>query len=276
MEVKDDVQYTGNQGNLLSKTGRDKAVVGRFEGEYKHIISLGYFCSTALEIERFGYRDGSYPFDWVLSHDFTKVLELIKTGFADLFDTAFFCQRKAMPSAYENVKYDIVFIHDFLAHKSFDGQIPHVKEKYQRRIERFYKSISEPTIFIRYIRSAEEYSFIWDNYDMILSLLKQFNSSNDILYIANESIRNTRKGEIPQVFFVAEDEHDSVARKFADKIPDLIRVIDKNFYSAEKREQNLSFYRKKHRFDCITKMTKKMKNRITKYFVKPYQHIKQI
>ena len=35
--------------------------------EYKHFISLGYFCSVAMELERFGLRSESGPFDWVIS-----------------------------------------------------------------------------------------------------------------------------------------------------------------------------------------------------------------
>lgn len=38
-----------------------------FETNYKHVISLGFFCSVALELERKGLRDASYPFDWLIS-----------------------------------------------------------------------------------------------------------------------------------------------------------------------------------------------------------------
>lgn len=32
--------------------------------EYENVISLGYFCSVASEIERLGLRRHSGPFDW--------------------------------------------------------------------------------------------------------------------------------------------------------------------------------------------------------------------
>ena len=35
--------------------------------KYKHFISLGYFCSVALELERIGLRNCSSPFDWCIT-----------------------------------------------------------------------------------------------------------------------------------------------------------------------------------------------------------------
>ena len=43
-------------------------------------ISLGYFCSVASELERYGLRGESYPFDWVIS-DFGGVVEAIQNNF---------------------------------------------------------------------------------------------------------------------------------------------------------------------------------------------------
>lgn len=75
-------------------------------GGYKHVISLGSFCSPALEIERLGLRDGSYPFDWVLSRSMNNVVELISNGFSDLFNVDYFYQWKSQCSTYENIKCD--------------------------------------------------------------------------------------------------------------------------------------------------------------------------
>ena len=40
---------------------------------YERVISLGWFCGPALEMKRIGLRDGSYPFDWMLTHDFQRL-----------------------------------------------------------------------------------------------------------------------------------------------------------------------------------------------------------
>lgn len=55
----------------------DAKLIEKEIGGYKHVISLGSFCSPALKIERLGLRDGSYPFDWVLSRSMNNVVELI-------------------------------------------------------------------------------------------------------------------------------------------------------------------------------------------------------
>lgn len=53
---------------------------------YKHVISLGYFCSVALELERIGLRNTAYPFDWCIS-DFSGVIEAIENGFSEWLDS---------------------------------------------------------------------------------------------------------------------------------------------------------------------------------------------
>ena len=52
---------------------------------YSHFISLGYFCSVAMELERTGLRASSSPFDWLIS-DFTGVTDVINNHFKDFLD----------------------------------------------------------------------------------------------------------------------------------------------------------------------------------------------
>ena len=54
--------------------------------EYENVISLGYFCSVASEIERMGLRTHSGPFDWQACVDFKKRIELIDTWFKEFFE----------------------------------------------------------------------------------------------------------------------------------------------------------------------------------------------
>lgn len=49
--------------------------------EFKHFISLGFFCSVASELEKYGFRTTSGPFDWQACDSFSERIELIKTGF---------------------------------------------------------------------------------------------------------------------------------------------------------------------------------------------------
>ncbi len=77
-------------------------------------ISLGYFCSVASELERYGLRGESYPFDWVIS-DFGGVVEAIQNNFSNFLDYDFLAQSSLNHSVYENTKYNIRFesVHNF-------------------------------------------------------------------------------------------------------------------------------------------------------------------
>lgn len=50
---------------------------------FKHYISLGYFCSVALELEKCGLRSQSSPFDWNITWSFKGVIEAINNRFED-------------------------------------------------------------------------------------------------------------------------------------------------------------------------------------------------
>ena len=46
-----------------------------------NIVSLGCFCSAAMELERIGLRNCSLPFDWVISGNLNLMLDLIENNF---------------------------------------------------------------------------------------------------------------------------------------------------------------------------------------------------
>ena len=124
---------------------------------YKHYISLGYFCSVALELERFGLRDASYPFDWIIS-DIKSVFECIENNFESILDINLLSQSQNEHKNYKNIKYGFYFFHDFDKYIPLSSQLDVVKKKYNRRIERFYNAIKEPTLFIRYISDEKKTS----------------------------------------------------------------------------------------------------------------------
>lgn len=45
---------------------------------FSRIILSSWFCSTVAEIKRIGLRDASYLLDWLLTHDSSKVIEMIQ------------------------------------------------------------------------------------------------------------------------------------------------------------------------------------------------------
>lgn len=49
---------------------------------FKAFISLGAACMTAASMEKYGLRDGSYPFDWVVSQLY-GVFHFLENDFED-------------------------------------------------------------------------------------------------------------------------------------------------------------------------------------------------
>lgn len=154
--------------------------------QYKNYISLGYFCSVALELERMGLRSTSSPFDWIISN-YEGVINAIQNHFEDFLSYENLLQSESVHKRYFDEKYRMWFFHDFDQYHSLKSQLPSVKAKYLRRIYRFYEDIKEPTLFVRYIsdETEEELEYIKKNHTKIKDLLKSFNQENDVLYIAN-------------------------------------------------------------------------------------------
>lgn len=239
-------------------------------------ISLGYFCSVAIELERFGIREESSPFDWLIS-GFKGVISAIEKNFEDFLTYDYLSQDKKYPNIYRNTKYDFDFYHDFNPYSELRQQLPDVQAKYSRRIQRFYESIRRPTLFIRYISDEskiegkpKELIWIEDNYDYIITLLKSFNSDNDILFIANEGVTSDKI----KIYNVKKDKNDTVARQPFSKNTFLFEKF--NSIDFPNKERNIKRYKKK--YGTIGKMRKRLNALIImvkKRFIKEYTHEKQ-
>lgn len=209
--------------------------------KYENVISLGFFCSTALELERIGLRQKSNPFDWVLSYNINNIIELINNNFKDLFNKDYFRQYKENSAYYMNDKYNIHFYHDFDKYRTLEEQLHYVEEKYKRRIERFYKDIKSKTLFIRYIYNQKECKYIENNFEHIVSILRKYNQENDIIFIANQDV----KSNIIKIFNVEIDDGDTVARRFLEKNIELKNYLMSDIYDIKKRKNNIKIYKKK-------------------------------
>lgn len=232
--------------------------------QYDNIISLGFFCSTALELERIGLRGNSGPFDWVLSFDISKVIELINNDFKDLLNIRYLKQYKSNPSYYMNYKYDIHFYHDFDEYKKLDDQLEDVSNKYKRRIEKFYENIKSKTLFIRYISSQQECTYIEENLQQIIGALRQYNEKNEIIFISNGDIKSNEL----KIFYVDPDEGDTVARRFIEKNNELEQYLMSNIYNSQKRKKNIKVYKNKEKKNKILKIPNKVINLIRKNICK--------
>lgn len=237
-----------------------------------HYISLGYFCSVAMELEKMGLRSESSPFDWLIS-DFNGVLCSIESRFEDFLNPAFLSQNKINRSHYKNTKLNLQFFHDFNPYTPLQEQLPAVQDKYNRRIRRFYDTIAEPTLFIRYIsdipgscNGSDEIQWIEENYAFIISLLKSFNEQNDILFIANDGVSS----QTVKIYNVPKDDGDVVARNPFEKNPSLEAI----FRTAElpERQSNIERYLLKQKQKKKANFAKKISALLKKLFRKEYIH----
>lgn len=232
--------------------------------KYDNIISLGFFCSTALELERIGLRSNSNPFDWILSYDISKVIYLINNKFEDFLNIKYLKQYRSNPNFYVNTKYDIHFYHDFDKYKTLEEQIEDIDNKYRRRINKFYEVIKSKTLFVRYISSKEECIYIEENLHKILKVLRSFNQENDIIFVANEDIKSDKL----EIFNVEVDNEDTVARKFIEKNIKLEKYLTSNIYDYKKRVENLNVYSRKQKRKKLLKIPNKCINLIKKNILK--------
>ena len=195
---------------------------------FERVVSLGWFCSIALETKRIGLRDGSYPFDWLLTHNFAKVLEILNGEQDDdmVLENQHMLQYKDSASKWYNKKYQISIFHDFDKYKKLESQLDAVNEKY-RRVHRLHECKGE-TLYIRYIKNRGEAEYIAGHESYIDSLIKKNNDQNKILYIAHPEWSEVLKNSKEKIFYVEKDYNDYVAREFLKKIPELKTYLLEN------------------------------------------------
>lgn len=193
--------------------------------KYNHIISLGSFCSVAMELEKRGLRPASYPFDWLIADELETILQLIENNFKDFLDYPSMYQENN-PNVYFNDKINAHFYHDFNAFEPLESQILVQQKKYDRRIKRFYDDIRQPTLFIRYCKTPEDEAYIKNNKSRILSFLKSFNPDNQIIYVMSSKEGNSMNFDESgtAICLIRQPENDFV-RNWIDAVPGLRRHL---------------------------------------------------
>ncbi len=170
--------------------------------KFKNIISLGFNCHVAKDLERLGYRNASYPFDWLIS-DFCDVVKSVENNFSQWLLLENIVQDEEHKNVYHDRGTEFDFYHDFFPDKEISQQYAAVKEKYCRRIARFQKDCCEPTVFIRFVRNEKDFKYITENSEKILSVLKSFNAENECIYLLLNENLQTYADE--KVFFLCTD-----------------------------------------------------------------------
>jgi len=188
---------------------------------YQHVISLGHFCGVASELERFGLRDASYPFDWIIC-ELQPALELMESGLGELLERGVLSRQQDHPHIVQHPS-GVSFYHDFRPECSIDEQLAEVGAKYARRMARLQASVQERTLFVRYVIDSAEFEYLEKNMPAVLSVLRRGHPRNDLLLIGNATLPATC-GDIT-MHRVEADEGDMVAREFLRKNKKLGRTL---------------------------------------------------
>lgn len=168
--------------------------------EYDIIYSLGASCACAGYMKQHNLRSFSGPFDWLTNAPFEVNTDLILNDFKDFCNFEDFVPYDRNDGiiydcdSYSNKKTNLLFFHDFKKEVPFSEIFPSVKEKYERRIARFYERI----------KNSSKVLLIWYNYfgktdeadvtDKCNAIVQKFGKNIDFLIIEHDETKP--KGEI--------------------------------------------------------------------------------
>lgn len=231
--------------------------------EYENVISLGYFCSVAKDLERIGLRNFSSPFDWTIS-DFKGVLQLIDNDFEGFFEYENLEQSSTLHQVYRDSKYNIEFFHDFDPKRDLKKQYKKVRKKYERRIRRFYNKIQNTTLFIRYIESQDELEYIENNIEFVYNTIKKSNSNNELIFIGNKELMS----EKIKIYKVEKDINDAVARKPLEKNVELWKFLNEMPYKYRDVNMQKFLNKTKKNKNIMRKVIGKVKGIRKEYLIK--------
>ena len=110
----------------------------------KIFISLGMNCGPAIQFEKKKITEAFFPFDWAISQ-FSSIYKALESDFKDFLKLEnLIVRQRALPLVNHSVLdkgYKISFIHDFKNDKTPLYDYKQVRDKYYRRIDRFYRAL---------------------------------------------------------------------------------------------------------------------------------------
>lgn len=123
-------------------------------------VGLGSYCESADILRSCGVRKAAFPFDWILSTDGKKLIEIMDDDFSHFLEEAYLVPAKSSNTVLLQTFYHMEFHHEGLWHGDPDVLVQNREKlikKYQRRVERFrqLKDYQGKVVFVRF---ANKYS----------------------------------------------------------------------------------------------------------------------
>ena len=114
---------------------------------YDFIFSLGANCAVSQALRDAGLQFASFPFDWIGSPGLMSEVEMVESGFANWFERGDLKlwdvrhEEGAVQRVYKNMRTNFGFPHEFTNAFTFEAGYEKTREKYDRRISRFLKTL---------------------------------------------------------------------------------------------------------------------------------------
>ena len=139
----------------LETLGGDDVALGSLD-EKILFVSLGSYCAPASLTRSCGLRKAAFPFDWNISMDGEKLIEILDQGFLHFLNPNYLVPLS--PTTLLNTYYRLEFVHDGnWDEEHYADFMPLLQSKYQRRIERF-KQLNTYKGKVFFLRAAYIYS----------------------------------------------------------------------------------------------------------------------
>lgn len=148
-------------------------------------ISLGPACPMASSMSKYGLRSFSGVFDWLITSDFKWVLHYIETDFKDFLLQENLERYDESPIHFRDKLSDVKFIHDT---ENFNDEYNKLKEKYNRRINRFLEKMKSTVCYLRSVRNNKELEYIQSNVGYIQCVIQKYNSNSEILFLFDNNL----------------------------------------------------------------------------------------
>ena len=228
--------------------------------KYDFIASIGEACICSESLRKSLLQIKSLPFDWLLSHDILTNLDIVLNDFKDFLMEDYLEQsgenkpnddnKRNWSYVYKNTKYQLNFIHDFKYGIEFEENYPKVVQKYQRRIDRFFKSIEDAkSILFVYIERPKTNEEQIADLNLLVDYQKKLeekfpNKNIDILYFRMDWDRKYKDRIEKQL-----SEHVTFCQFYYSKYPKEVLKIVGNYFILmkalkDKASLNIPLWRK--------------------------------
>lgn len=153
---------------------------------FDYFVSLGPNCATAASMSKYGLRSFSGPFDWLVTDDLSWVLHYIQTEFKDFLRCDNLEPYQDYRKKFCEKDSGFIFIHE---KSDYRTEFAALKEKYERRIQKFLLAIHKRTCFLRMIINQDQLDYVENHAAYIENTLCKYNSQNKIVFLIKKELK---------------------------------------------------------------------------------------